>query len=128
MMANQEMETLIQKYVTAYNNFDIEGMIALVHPEVVFKNVTGSNVNVELIGIEELRKLATESKSLFSSRQQTIRDLTFNQDKVMLQIDYEAVLAVDFPNGLKTGDTLRLNGCSEFEFKDGKIFKITDYS
>ena len=43
-------------------------------------------------------------------------------------IVYEGVLAVDLPNGMKAGEELRINGCSEFEFKDGKIYRITDFS
>ena len=45
-----------------------------------------------------------------------------------MDIYYEGVLAVDFPNGMKAGKVLRLNGQSEFEFKDGKIYRITDFS
>jgi len=36
---------------------------------------------------------------------------------------------MDFPNGIKTGDTIKLAGKSVFVFaQDGKIAKITDIS
>jgi hypothetical protein len=38
------------------------------------------------------------------------------------------VVARDLPNGLKKGEVLNLSGRSEFEFKDGAIFKLTDIS
>jgi hypothetical protein len=37
-------------------------------------------------------------------------------------------LAVDFPNGMKAGDVLRLNGRSEYTFRDGRIYQIIDFS
>jgi hypothetical protein len=37
-------------------------------------------------------------------------------------------LASDLPNGMKAGETLRLNGRSEFTFCDGKIYRIKDVS
>jgi hypothetical protein len=38
------------------------------------------------------------------------------------------VVAKDLPNGLKKGEVLNLSGRSEFEFKDGAIFKLMDIS
>jgi hypothetical protein len=80
------------------------------------------------VGVDQLRRLAAESKSLFSFRQQDITSLSFIESRVTAAIDFEAVLAVDFPNGMKAGDSLRLAGRSEFEFIDGKLSKITDIS
>lgn len=37
-------------------------------------------------------------------------------------------LASDLSSGMKAGNTLELTGRSEFEFRDGKIFRLTDYS
>ena len=127
-MTKEEQKTIIQSYIAAYNSFDIDGMVALVHPEVVFKNIAGGEVNAEAVGVDQFRQLALQSKALFSSRQQKATDFRFTGDTATIDIAYEGVLAVDLPNGLKAGDVLRLNGRSEFEFKDGKIHKITDFS
>ncbi|WP_367584473.1 hypothetical protein [Paenibacillus sp. FJAT-26967] len=43
-------------------------------------------------------------------------------------IDYEGILAVDLPNGLKTGDNIQLKGKSVFRIEEGKISLIEDYS
>lgn len=45
-----------------------------------------------------------------------------------IDISYKAILAIDLPNGMQAGDTLELNGKSEFEFDNRKIKKISDYS
>ncbi|MBN2062515.1 MAG: hypothetical protein JW882_19080 [Deltaproteobacteria bacterium] len=49
-------------------------------------------------------------------------------DQAFIDVAYEGVLASDMANGMKSGETLRLNGRSEFTFRDGKILRITDIS
>jgi hypothetical protein len=45
-----------------------------------------------------------------------------------IEIEYYAVLAMDFSNGMKKGNEIRLNGKSIFVFKNNKIIRITDFS
>lgn len=127
-MTNEEQITAIQRYITAYNAFDVDAMAALLHPDVIFKNVAGGQVNAQAVGIEQFRQLANDSKKMFSSRQQTATGFKFGSDSVRVDIAYEGVLAVDLPNGMKAGETLRLSGWSAFSFRDGKIFLISDFS
>ncbi len=49
-------------------------------------------------------------------------------DQAEVEISFIGVLAVDLPNGLRRGETLRLEGRTDFEFGDGKILKIADIS
>ena len=67
-MNKDSQKATIEGYLAAYNTFDIEGMLAFIHPKVVFKNITGDEVTAEAHGINELRTMADQSKSLFSSR------------------------------------------------------------
>lgn len=118
----------IEKYISAYNAFDIEGMLSFVHRDVEFKNVSGGGVNAEAYGIDEFRKLAEQSKQIFSSRNQIINFFEEEGDIVKVAIRFEAILAADLPRGGKVGDSLNLEGKSVFEFRDGKLWRITDYS
>jgi hypothetical protein len=127
-MNDDDKRPLIEKYLDAYNVFDIDGMMSVIHPEIDFKNVSGGEVNASASGSDEFRKLAEQSKGLFSKRKQTITKFETNDDLAFIGIDYEGVLAVDLPNGTKAGETLRLTGRSEFAFRDGKIYRITDIS
>jgi ketosteroid isomerase-like protein len=127
-MNDEEKKVLIQSYIDAYNRFDIDAMVALVHPKVVFKHIAGGQVNAEASGVAQFRALADQSKALFSSRRQEVTRTDFAGKKAFIDIFYEAELAVDLPNGMKAGERLKLNGQSQFEFKDGKIYKITDIS
>ena len=116
-MKDEEKESVISDYLAAYNNFDVEGMIALVHPKVTFVNIYEDKVNARAEGLEQLRKLANKSKALFSSQHQEAIKFNFIGDRVKVDIAFEGVLAADLPNGMKAGDTLRFHGSSEFEFR-----------
>lgn len=121
-----DLKHLIERYIQAYNTFDIDGMMSLIHADIEFTNVAGGEVNATASGAEEFRRLAEQSSKLFASRRQTITSCATEGDRAFVGIRYEAVLAVDLPNGLKAGETLLLKGRSEFTFRDGKIVRITD--
>jgi hypothetical protein len=93
----------------------------------LFKDFSNGGITTETRGIQEFKELAEKSLQVFSNRRQTITHYSAVDDRVEIQIDYEAILAVDLPNGLKTGDTLQLKGKSVFEIKNGKIALIEDY-
>ena len=127
-MDESEKESLVQQYVRAYNEFDNDGMVALMHPECKFQNVSSGEVNASTTGAQQFRELAEKSKNLFSSRRQTIRSYRYDGESLTIEIDYEAGLKADIPNGPKAGETLKLKGKSEFQFRDGLIYALTDYS
>ena len=119
---------IIESYIRSYNTFDVEGMIRDLHEAVVFENISNGRVELTTTGIEEFRKQAESAKDYFSERQQSIQSWNFEGNVVTIAIDYQAILAIDLPNGMKPGDTLQLKGQSVFEFKDRKIVKIQDKS
>jgi hypothetical protein len=127
MQANEQVE-LIQQYIAAYNAFDVEGMLALLSPEVRFENWSGGQLTAEACGIDEFRRLAQQAKAMFSEREQRITSLKRNGDSIIVSIGYRGQLAVAIPNGPRAGTVLDLDGESEFAFKDGLIFKIVDRS
>lgn len=122
------MKEIVDKYIEAYNAFDIEGVVRLLHKEVLFRNFSNGEVTTETHGVEEFRELAEKSTTIFSSRCQTVTDYISSGDKAEVQIDYEGVLAVDLPNGLKAGDKIQLQGKSVFQSQEGKLSVIEDYS
>jgi len=103
-------------------------MMTTIHQHVEFKNVSGGEVNAVASGAQEFRELAEQSKELFSSRNQTVKAFESHEDRAVVEVEYEAVLAVDLPNGMKAGETLRLGGHSEYVFRDGRIYRLADYS
>jgi hypothetical protein len=127
-MICDETKQIIDYYVEAYNSFDVEGIVNLLHNEILFRNFSNGEVDMETKGIQEFKELAENSSKIFASRRQTIIGYSAIDDKVEVQIEYEGLLAADLPNGLKAGDKLQLKGKSVFQIKDGKILLIEDYS
>lgn len=127
-MNKKEKQQLIEGYISAYNAFDIDKMMSWLHPEIEFKNISDGKINLTATGKSEFRTVAEQSKTLFKTRRQTIEHCDISKDRACVEIYYEGVLATDLPNGAKTGETVNLNGRSEFSFKDGKISQIIDIS
>lgn len=127
MQANEQV-LVIQKYIAAYNAFDVDGMLKLLSPDVRFENWSGAHLNTEASGIDEFRHLAQQAKTMFSEREQRITAFKQVADSVIVSIAYRGKLAVDVPDGPSAGTALDLNGESEFAFNDRLISKIVDRS
>ncbi|MBL7977753.1 MAG: nuclear transport factor 2 family protein [Bacteroidetes Order II. Incertae sedis bacterium] len=126
-MSNQRKK-IIQNYLDGYNNFDIDKMTIDFSDEIVFQNMQNGKVNMTLYGIAEFKQQAEQTKSYFESREQKMTFISHSDDKTEIEIEYSAVLAIDFSNGLKKGEKIVLKGISIFMFKDNKIMQITDIS
>ncbi|CAM3688879.1 nuclear transport factor 2 family protein [Sphingobacterium sp. arapr2] len=114
-------------YVEAYNSMDVKNMVADFSDDIIFQNVMNGEKTMELRGIEEFKRQAIDALSYFSERQQSIESICHKQNSTEITINYKAVAAMDFPNGLKKGDEINLQGQSIFEFSaDGKIVRLTD--
>ena len=127
-MISEETQAIIENYIEAYNSFDVESMVKLLHKDILFRNFSNGAVDTETRGIQEFKELAQKSSKIFSSRRQTITNCSALDDGIEVHIEYEAILAVDLPNGLKIGDKLQLKGKSLFGMKEGKISLIEDMS
>ncbi|PUB29517.1 hypothetical protein C8J95_106170 [Elizabethkingia sp. YR214] len=121
-------EHIIRSYINAYNQFDIPGMVANLHDNIIFKNIQDGETNLLLQGKKEFRQQAELAKTYFTERQQNIISVKHSEDQTEIEIDYFAVLAADMPNGLKKGNELKLTGKSIFRFSDDRIIELTDIS
>ncbi|WDQ35077.1 nuclear transport factor 2 family protein [Paenibacillus marchantiae] len=127
-MENSNLKDLIEKYLSAYNTFNIDGMIGVLNENIHFRNISKGEVNSETKGIQEFRTLAEQSIQVFSKRRQVIKNIILTGDKAEVDIDYEGILSSDLPNGMKAGETLKLQGKSIFQMKDKKLILIEDHS
>ncbi|MFC4098985.1 nuclear transport factor 2 family protein [Paenibacillus xanthanilyticus] len=127
-MIQDNVKAIIERYLEAYNAFDLASMIDLLHEEIVFRNVVNGEPNMETKGIPAFRELAEQSAALFASRNQQALQYRHTPDGIEVDIDYTAFLAADLPNGLKAGEQLKLNGKSVFDIRGGQIVRIEDYS
>lgn len=122
------MKALLERYIAAYNARDVDGMLATLTDDVVFENVSNSGNSLRLEGKAAFAEQAQRALTWFSERRQTPRHWVLGERSAAVEIHYQATLAVELPNGLKTGDVLELRGVSVFEVRDGRISRLTDYS
>lgn len=127
-MSDEKKKATVENYVRAYNSFDIERMLADLHDRIIFKNISNGQVTLETKGIEAFQDQARQVVSLFTEREQKINNFSFSEDRCEIEIDYQATLAADLPNGLKAGDKIELKGRSIFRFWGDKIAEIQDIS
>lgn len=121
-------QVLIERYLAAYNAFDIDGMLAPLAPHVRFENWHGGEMTVSSDGIAAFRALAEQARAMFSQREQRIAELAAHGSMVLAIIEWRGTLAVDVPDGPPAGTALELRGESLFGFEDGRIASIVDRS
>jgi ketosteroid isomerase-like protein len=119
---------LIDRYLAAYNAFDVEAMLAQLDPAIRFENYSNGVLSAETTGIEAFRQLAEQSKTLFSEREQRVTALAQEGDMLVAEIAWRGRLAADVPDGPPAGTLLEMRGRSEFAFGAGGILKIVDRS
>jgi hypothetical protein len=119
-------ENIIRNYIAGYNQFDIDRMMEDLDEGIIFENRSNDDITMLVTGLEAFKEQAEQAKSYFSTRTQSIKSYRHQADE--MEIDYYAILAMDFPNGLKKGDELKLHGRSIFKFNGDKIIKLTDMS
>lgn len=119
---------IIERYLAAYNAFDVPAMVALLHPDVHFENVSGDQVTATAEGRDEFTRLAEQARLVFASRRQTL--LAYREDaaRVEIEVAVEGELAADLAPQLPAGFTIRLRGRSRFTFRDGLIASLVDQS
>lgn len=127
-MTERERESTIKNYVDGYNTFDVDKMVADFDENVVFENIQNGETTMSLSGLTEFRQQAEQAKNYFTQRTQTIKSFSHSGNVTEIEIDYCAVLRMDFPNGLKSGQELNLKGKSIFAFFGDKVIKLTDIS
>jgi hypothetical protein len=119
---------LIDRFIAAYNAFDIDGMVAMLSTDIRFENHSGDNLTTATNGIDAFRQLAEQSKLLFSEREQRISSIQYDQGVALVTIDYRGKFARDIPDGPRAGEVITLRGTSEYSFRDGRICRIIDRS
>lgn len=122
------MRALIDRYLDAYNRLDVEGMLATLHPQVSFENVTAGVTTVRTQGIEEFGRLAQSTLPLFARRRQTITRYDETHGVAHVGIAFEGVFALDLPNGARAGQLITLEGRSEYRVHEGLLIHIADIS
>ncbi|MGC9516733.1 MAG: nuclear transport factor 2 family protein [Methanomicrobiales archaeon] len=125
-MDEKQMKEIIDEYIMAYNNFDIRGMLKNLTDDVEFKNIANNQVNLQIMGKNNLKKQAEQAVKLFKERKMEIVHQKIDGDRVKNNINFRGILARDIPDGPKAGESIEIHGKSIFKFQNGKIISIED--
>ncbi|MEM7492637.1 MAG: nuclear transport factor 2 family protein [Pseudomonadota bacterium] len=121
-------EDIIHRYITSYNQRDIEGMLDCVTDDVVFENISNTGQSLRFEGRDRMGNVAYLSGNAFSYRRQKLISLVVGEGKAAAEIEFEGKAAVDLPNGTKAGENIKIRGASFFEFRGRLLCRIADYS
>ena len=122
------IEDVISKYIKSYNGRDIEGMLDCVTEDVVFENISNTGQTMTLEGRAKMGEVAELSGNAFSYRRQRLINVVSGAGKAAAEVEFEGKAAVDLPNGVKAGETVKVRGASFFEFRGDLLCRIADYS
>jgi hypothetical protein len=126
MRSNKEI--IIADYIEGYNRFDINRMLNNFDNEIIFENISNGEVNLSIKGKDAFIIQAKQAAAYFLERKQVIKSIRHCGDEVEVEIDYQAIVAIDMPNGLKKGEEINLKGRSIFKFIGNQIISLTDIS
>lgn len=121
-------EETVRLYLAAYNDRDIPGMLSQVTEDVVFENISNTGQSMRLEGREMMRHVAELAGNAFSWRHQELVNILIHDRKAAAEVRFEGQAAINLPNGTRAGEIVRVSGASFFEFRDGLICRIADYS
>jgi ketosteroid isomerase-like protein len=122
------LDEIIRRYIASYNDRDIDAMLACVTDDVVFENISNAGQSMRLDGKGMMRQVAEVSGNAFSYRRQRLINLVASENKAAAEIEFEGRAAVDLPNGVRAGETVKVRGASFFEFRGPLLCRIADYS
>lgn len=131
-MAIQFLPAVIQRYLKAYSEKNVDAVVECLSPDVRFENVSNHSGQMSLEGRDRFREVAGQSVGAFSERRQDVLDAVGSGDQQngrwAIEIELHATLAVDMGEQMPKGSHMHLRGISFITIKDGLITKITDFS
>jgi ketosteroid isomerase-like protein len=124
-METQLCPQLIERYIQAYNTMDVEGMLATLHSDITFQNISNGELNLTTRFIKTFKTWAGETVHQFRERKQTIIGMNIKDSEADVQNSCTGIVAHDLPKGWKAGDRIELTDKSILRFRDNKISSIT---
>ena len=91
------IKEIVEDFINAYNQFDIDRMVSYVHPEIEFRNISEGEVTHAIKGVEGFKLQAREAGYYFTERRQTITRLLIEEQKAEAFVDYSGTLAAGLP-------------------------------
>ncbi|MFT4533159.1 MAG: hypothetical protein ACJA1A_002571 [Saprospiraceae bacterium] len=119
---------MVQSYISAYNNFNIDGMEENLDAHILFENYTNGHLTHVANGMKEFRSMAVAGSEFFISRLQTVMCWEISENNIVVDIKCRGIAKVNLQNRINAGEKIEMDGKSAFTFHQNKIIKIVDKS
>lgn len=117
---------LVKKYLDAYNYFDVESMISLLHERIKFISIYNYETEIETNGLKDFVEYVEKNNKIHYSRKQTIRNINLENDKIIVELQYTILDENDIKATKISVEDIELFGSIKFGFTGNKIISIVD--
>ena len=120
------MKEIVQMYINAYNDSNVEAMISLINPDFIFESKTNGIVTFSTKGKHSFRQICNIAKNNYKHRKQIIEGFKESENKIEVNLYFKATLAIDIDEMGKKDEQIAFETKTIFELKDDLIYKITN--
>lgn len=115
-MASKELLTLLKDFSTAWNNHDVDVLMACMHPDCIFESVAGEDIyGTRICGLEAVREAFSNTFKSFPDAQ------WLNGKHWLSENQQQGISETTFRATTVDGGLIEANMVDIFTFKDGKI-------
>lgn len=119
---------IFQRYLLAYNSFDVEAMLQLLSEDVRFENYSNDALTVSASNKREFKELAEKGKWIFDERKQELLSTRPVECGLEAKIRFWGKLSNEAATEAGASPYVEIMGTSEVQFQDNKIVKLVDRS
>lgn len=119
---------IFQRYLLAYNSFDVNGMLEMLSDEVNFANYSNGVMTASASNKCEFKELANKGKWIFDERKQEIVSMRPLENGLEAKIRFLGKLSDEVAKEVHSGHYVEIYGTSKVEFRDRKIVRLVDRS
>ena len=123
MSSEQMILSLMQSYVSSFNNHSLEGMLAVLHDEVIHD----INEGEQQIGKEKFRVFKTHMDDCYKEQLKNVCYFTSGNRGAIEFICEGTYLKTDGTLPEAKGQQYAIPAAAFFEMKDEKLFRVTSY-
>lgn len=117
----ETQKQIIKDYLQACNQFDTERLVANIHDNLFFQNISNDKVTIETTDKAAFIEQAELTKTFFKERTITPTNWQVDGNTIKVSVDYKAILAVAFSDTLQPGDNFNVVGEMCFSFDGDKV-------
>ena len=128
MEVEKDKLEIFQRYLRAYNSFDVDAMLQLISDDVCFENYSNGALTASASNKHQFKELADKGKWFFDARKQEIVSMRPTVEGLEAKIRFSGKLSAEAAKALGASSYVEIDGTSEVEFRGGKIQKLVDRS